>query len=216
MFIKLLGSATVVAMAMTLGVLPAAAKKDVEDISQTRECKTTEVSRTGGRARSKLFARKKARDAWRQKIRETETRNARKKSGIKKPTRSDRKQFKKDGKKWASWLFSKNPTYNCFRERSRNRCTVKATPCKLAVVLSGPGKVCSFYKISATGKKAQLKGWAKHLARKTWAERVRNFYGNKMDTWLISNSKETTCKDLKDGKHVCTVISQPCRIKILN
>ena len=127
MFTKLMGLGAVAGMALMLGALPANAKKGEGDISQTRECKAKEVSRTGGRARTKLFARKKARDAWRNKIR------------------------KREGRQWASWLYSKNPTYSCFRERGRNRCTVKATPCKLAVVLSGPGKVCSFYKDQCDG-----------------------------------------------------------------
>ncbi len=195
MIYKLTGMIAVAAMALTIGILPANAQKadDKKVAAPERECKDKVVSRTGGRARTRLFAKKKARDAWRQKVR------------------------RKLGREWSAWLFSKNPSYSCFREKGRNRCTVKATPCKLKVVVSGPGKVCSFYKISATGKPASLKAWAKHKARKAWAERVRGFYGPKMDTWLLSNSKETTCKNTKDGKkYVCTVTSQPCRFKVLN
>ncbi len=193
MFYKLIGLATAAGLALSMGILPASAQKAEKMVKPlTRECKTEVVSRTGGRSRFKITARKKARDAWRQKVR------------------------KNLGKQWGSWLFSKNPDYSCFREKGRNRCTVKATPCKLGAVLSGPGKVCSFYKISGTGTKAKLKEWAKHKARKVWAERVRGFYGKKMDTWLLSNSKDTKCKDHADGTHVCTVTSQPCRFRILN
>jgi hypothetical protein len=192
MFSKLMGLTVTAGLVLTLGVLPANAQKAAGKTTQDRECKTTEVSRTGGRARTVLFAKKKARDAWRQKVR------------------------KKQGREWASWLFSKDPTYNCFREKGRNRCTVKATPCKLKVVVSGPGKVCAFFKINGTGKASKLKEWAKHKARKVWAQRVKGFYGSKMDTWLLANSKETTCTDNKDGTHVCTVSAQPCRFRILN
>jgi len=194
MFHRLTGLIAVTGMALTLGVLPAAAQKSADKMakSQTRECKTQVVSRTGGRARTQIFARKKARDAWRQKVR------------------------KKDGRAWSSWLFSKAPTYTCFREKGLHRCTVKATPCKLNIVVSGPGKECAFFKINGTGKPAKIKEWAKHKARKVWAARVRGFYGSKMDTWLLSNSKETNCTDAKDGSHTCTVSSQPCRFRILN
>jgi len=193
MFYKLMGFATVAGLALSLGTLPASAQKAEKSAKPVeRQCKAVEISRTGGRARTKLFARKKARDAWRQKVR------------------------KKLGKQWASWLFSKEASYNCFKENGRNRCTVKATPCKLAAVVSGPGKVCTFYKIAGTGKPAKLKEWAKHKARKVWAKRVREFYGSDMDTWLLSNSKETKCKDHENGTHTCTVTSQPCRFRILN
>lgn len=192
MFSRLIGFTAIAGLAFTLGALPAQAQKASAEMGNQRECQTKEVSRTGGRARTMFFARKKARDAWRQKIR------------------------KRDGKKWSSWLFSKNPSYTCFREKGRKRCTVKATPCKLKVVVSGPGKVCAFFKINGTGKATKLKEWAKHKARKVWAARVQGFYGTKMDTWLLSNSKETICKDNADGTHVCTVSAQPCRFRILN
>ncbi len=194
MFNRLLGLTAAAVMALSFSVLPATAQKAAEKKANAleRECKTIEVSRTGGRARSKLFARKKARDAWRQKVR------------------------KKYGKQWASWLFSKDASYNCFKEKGRNRCKALAKPCKLLAVLSGPGKVCTFYKISGTGTPSKLKEWAKHKARKAWAARVKEFYGPKMDTWLLSNSKETKCTDNKDGTHTCTVTSQPCRFRILN
>ena len=194
MFYKLIGLATAAGLALSLGVAPASAQKAADKMAKplTRECKTQEISRTGGRARFKITARKKARDAWRQKVR------------------------KKFGKQWGAWLYSKNAAYTCFKEKGRNRCTVNAIPCKLAVVVSGPGKVCSFYKISGTGKPAKLKEWAKHKARKVWAARVRDFYGTKMDTWLSSNSRETKCTDHDDGTHTCTVTSQPCRWRVFN
>ena len=194
MFYKLMGLATAAGLALSLGALPANAQKAAEKMAKPleRECKAKEVSRTGGRSRFKITARKKARDAWRQKIR------------------------KREGRQWASWLFSKDAAYSCFREKGRHRCTVKATPCKLTAVLSGPGKVCSFYKIAGTSKPTKLKEWAKHKARKVWAARVRDFYGTKMDTWLLSNSKDTKCTDHADGTHTCTVTSQPCRFRILN
>ena len=175
----------------TMAVQPLHAQK--ADSGPKRECKTQVVERTGGSARTMVFAHKKARDAWRQKV------------------------GRKYGREWTSWLFAKNPEYRCRKvKKGRKVCKILATPCKSLVLVHGPHKNCSFYKIQGTGTKSKLKEWAKHTARKAWAKRVRGFYGKKYDTWLLSNNKETNCKNLKDGSYKCNVIAQPCRFVLAN
>ncbi len=183
-------------LAMGLAVFPAHAQNS-DDTAKTakapeRECKTETIIRTGGSARTLIFARKKARDAWRQKVK------------------------RKFGRQWTAWPYAKNPEYSCRNVgKGRKRCRISATPCKLKVVLHGPHKVCSFYKIQGTGPESRLKEWAKHKARKVWAQRVRGFYGKKFDTWLLSNNKETNCKDTGNGSYKCSVVSQPCRFYLV-
>ncbi len=191
MFTKLTGLTAGIVLAFSIVSAPAIAKKaDAKKLE--RECKTEAIVRTGGSARTMIFARKKARDAWRQKV------------------------LSKFGRNWTSWPHAKNPDYKCKKaEDGRNVCKISANPCKLSIVLHGPHKVCTFYKIQGTGTKARLKEWAKHKARKAWAKRVRDHYGDKFDTWLLSNNKETKCEDFDDGTHKCSVISQPCKFNLV-
>ena len=191
--LKLTGLVATTALVFSMGAFAAHAHEDGMDKEPSRECRKVAVERTGGSARTMVFAHKKARDAWRQKVK------------------------RKYGREWTSWLFAKEPQYKCRKVRKgRKVCKAVATPCKSLVLVHGPHKVCSFYKIQGTGTKAKLKEWAKHKARKAWAKRVRRFYGDDFDTWLLSNNKETKCEDLKDGYHKCSVISQPCHFKLLN
>jgi hypothetical protein len=188
---KLFTWAAILGVAFTLGVAPALAAGDDEPDPE-RECKSAEVSRTGGRAKTMFWARKSARDAWRNKVKA------------------------KYGNDWSGWYSAEETKYTCFKEEGRNRCTARGKPCKIKVVIQGPRKVCAFYKIAGTGKAAKLKAWAQHNARKIWAERVREFYGNEYDTWLLAKSRENNCKDNADGTHECTATAKPCHFKIIN
>ncbi|MCF6199032.1 MAG: hypothetical protein L3J67_06465 [Hyphomicrobiaceae bacterium] len=191
MFVKLTGLSAGIVLAISMISVPAIAQK-VEMKLPERECKSQNIVRSGGSARTMLFARKKARDAWRQKVK------------------------RKFGRQWTAWPHAKNPDYKCRKiAKGRKICKISAKPCKLTVVLHGPHKVCTFYKIQGTGTKARLKEWAKHKARKAWAKRVRSYYGNEFDTWLLSNNKETKCEDFDDGTHKCSVISQPCNFNLI-
>ena len=70
MFIKLTGLIAAIGMAASMISFSAdvQAADAVMGKVPDRECKTGVIERTGGSARTMLFARKKARDAWRQKV----------------------------------------------------------------------------------------------------------------------------------------------------
>ncbi len=157
-----------------------------------RECKSEQIIRTGDGAQTEFWARKRARDAWRQKVEE---------------------QF---GKKWSAWYVAKDHDYSCFNESGKDRCTAKATPCRSTIVVQGPRKVCGFYIISATGASAQLEEWAKHKARKLWSERARMLVGDDFDTWLLANNRRIDCKEVGSGREICTAKAKPCRFSIIN
>jgi len=157
-----------------------------------RECKSEQLVRTGGTAPNEAWARKRARDAWRQKVEE------------------------KLGKKWSAWYVAKDHDYSCFKESGKDRCTAKAVPCRATVVLQGPRKICGFYIINATGEASNIEEWAKHKARKKWSDRARMLVGDDFDTWLLANNREVECKDVGDGKEVCTAKATPCRFSAIN
>lgn len=161
-------------------------------LADTRECKNITVTRTGGEGALLYTAKKHARDGWRQKVQE------------------------KYGKQWSAWYVAKNNSYEC-RENSNGKhvCTAKASPCKLPIVIKGPGKICAFYRIEGTGKPSKLKAWAKHNARKTWAEHVREHYGTRFDTWLIANDRKNECKQKSNGEYVCVAGSKPCHFQLV-
>ena len=157
-----------------------------------RECKSEEIVRTGGTANSEFWARKRSRDAWRQKVEE------------------------KFGKKWSAWYLAKDHDYDCFTENGKDRCKAKAVPCRSTIVVQGPRKVCGFYQINATGDAAKLEEWAKHNARKKWSERARMLVGDNFDTWLLANNRRVECKDAGENREVCTAMATPCRFSIIN
>ena len=161
--------------------------------SQDRvECKDEQLIRTGGAASTEYWARKRARDAWRQKAEET------------------------IGKKWSAWYLAKDHAYSCFYENDKRRCTAKAVPCRSTVVLQGPRKICNLYQIDATGVSAQMKQWAKHNARSAWAERVRMIVGDDFDTWLLANNRRVECKTMHIDRHYCKAMATPCRFVLFN
>ncbi len=183
-FLLLLAIATVSAYGM-------AAATDVA-AQAGRECKSQQLVRTGGTAQTELWARKRARDAWRQKAEE------------------------KFGKKWSAWYLAKDHDYACFKENGKDRCTAKAIPCRSTIVVQGPRKICGFYMINATGAAAQIEEWAKHNARAKWSERARMLVGDDFDTWLLADNRSVECKDAGNGREICTAKAKPCRFSIIN
>jgi hypothetical protein len=180
-------------MAMvTVFVLAAAAGQGQAGAQDQRECKSERLVRTGGAANTEYWARKRARDAWRQKAEETV------------------------GKKWSAWYLAKNHEYNCFGEKNKKLCVAKAVPCRSTVVLQGPRKICNFYQINATGLSAQIKEWAKHNARSAWAERVRMIIGDDFDTWLLANNRRVECKSMNIDRFYCKAMATPCRFVLFN
>ncbi|MEM9030731.1 MAG: hypothetical protein AAGC70_20400 [Pseudomonadota bacterium] len=157
-----------------------------------RVCKSSKVTRTGGTAASELLARKRARDAWRQKVEE------------------------EYGKEYSAWYLAKNHDYSCFTQDGKNRCTAKATPCESAVVIQGPRKICNFYKINATGEASSSEFWAKHRARKKWSMRANMIVGDDFDTWVFANNRTVDCRDKSNGDTVCTAKATPCRLSLIN
>ena len=157
-----------------------------------RECKAKQLVRTGGAAGTELLARKRARDAWRQKAEE------------------------KHGKNWSAWYVANDHEYDCFKQDGKTRCTARAVPCFSNVVIQGPRKICAFYKINGTGERASIKEWAKHKARAKWSERARMIIGDDFDTWLLGNNRKVECKDFDNGEHRCTAQATPCRFSVLN
>ena len=156
------------------------------------DCKDQHLIRTGGTASTEYWARKRARDAWRQKAEET------------------------IGKKWSAWYLAKDHAYSCSVENDKRRCTAKAIPCRSTVVLQGPRKICNLYQINATGVSAQMKAWAKHNARSAWSERVRMIIGDDFDTWLLANSRQVECKVMHPDRHYCKAKATPCRFILFN
>ncbi len=152
-----------------------------------RTCKSETFSRTGGASELLYAAKKRARDNWRTKVTE------------------------KLGKNWSAWYIADDASYNCRKTGGKHVCVAAAKPCKLPIVIQGPRKVCSIYKINGTGTGAKLEAWAKHKARKVWKARVKEFYGPKFDTWLLSNDKKTSCHKNDAGEYVCTVQAKPCK-----
>jgi len=157
-----------------------------------RECKGEQLVRTGGTAPNEYWARKRARDAWRQKAEE------------------------RLGKKWSAWYLAKSHDYSCFKENGKDRCTARAVPCRSKIVFQGPRKICGFYVINGTGEASSIKEWAKHKARKKWSERARMIVGDDFDTWLLANNRQVECKDVGDGMDVCTAKATPCRFSAVN
>ncbi len=180
----------VLAIALFIGFGVAA--QTAVQADEGRECKSSTIDRTGGTANTEFWARKRARDAWRQKAEE------------------------KLGKKWSAWYLAKDHDYNCFKEDGKDRCKATAIPCRSTVVVQGPRKICAFYKVNGTGEPAQIKEWAKHNARAKWSQRTRMIVGDKFDTWLLANNRKVDCKDAGDGAEVCTAKATPCRFSILN
>ena len=175
---------------LVLGCCLAFASDSVAD--DGRECKAKQLARTGGTAKTEYWARKRARDAWRQKAEESL------------------------GKKWSAWYLAKDHDYSCFKDNGMDRCTAKAAPCRSTIVVQGPRKICGFYMINATGEPAQLKEWAKHKARAKWSERARMLVGDNFDTWLLANNRSVECKDAGNDREVCTAKAKPCRFSIIN
>ena len=160
--------------------------------AEERTCKSEAVVRTGGTANTELLARKRARDAWRQKVEET------------------------IGDKYAAWYLAKDHDYSCFKEGGADRCKVSAVPCESAVVIQGPRKICHFYKIAATGDESTSECWAAHRARKTWSLRANLLGGVDFDTWIFANNRESECSKQANGKYVCRVLATPCRVSVIN
>ena len=160
--------------------------------AEERTCKAEAVVRTGGTAETELLARKRARDAWRQKVEESL------------------------GDKYAAWYLAKSHDYSCFTEGGKNRCTASAVPCESAVVIQGPRKICNFYKIAATGEGSSNSFWAAHRARKKWSLRANMLVGDDFDTWVFANNREVECNKGSDGNHVCRAIATPCRVSVIN
>ncbi len=161
-------------------------------IADTRDCKTITVTRTGGEGGLLYSAKKRARDAWRQKVEENY------------------------GKEWSAWYVAKDNGYDCRKnEKGKEVCTAKGSPCKLPIVVKGPGKVCAFYRIEGTGEASKLKGWAQHNSRKVWAKHAKQHYGKKFDTWIISADRRNDCKQNSDGAYVCIAGSKPCQFKLV-
>lgn len=157
-----------------------------------RECKSQQLVRTGGTASSELLARKRARDAWRQKAEETL------------------------GKNWSAWYVADKHEYDCYNQDGKTRCTARAVPCFSDVVIQGPRKICAFYKINGTGERASIEEWAKHKARAKWSERAGMIIGDDFDTWLLANNRTVECKDFDNGEHRCTAQATPCRFSVIN
>ncbi|MEO0810012.1 MAG: hypothetical protein AAFW82_05115 [Pseudomonadota bacterium] len=161
-------------------------------VAEDRECKGDYITRTGGTADNEFWARKKARDAWRQKVEEKLDNN------------------------WSAWYLTKNREYSCFTEDGKHRCTAKAIPCRSKIVVQGPRKICDSYVIEGTGEAASIQEWAKHNARAKWSERAGMIVGDDFDTWLLANNRKVECKEIGDGKDVCTASATPCRYSIIN
>ena len=181
----LIAAAAVFVLAAATGQRPVLAQDQ-------RECKGGQLVRTGGTAKTEYWARKRARDAWRQKAEET------------------------IGKKWSAWYLAKDHGYSCTYVNNKKRCTARAVPCRSTVVIQGPRKICNFYQINATGVSAQLKEWAKHNARSAWAQRVRMIVGDDFNTWLLANNRLVECKDLDKDRHFCKAMATPCRFVLFN
>jgi hypothetical protein len=179
-------------MAVATACLCGASGLQMAAAQSERECKSDQLVRTGGTADTEVWARKRARDAWRQMAEE------------------------KFGDKWSAWYMAKDHDYNCFTENGKNRCTAKAVPCRSTVVVQGPRKICGFYVISATGEAAEIEEWAKHKARAKWSERAGMLVGDDFDTWLLANNRSVTCKNAGNGKEICTAKATPCRFSIIN
>jgi hypothetical protein len=157
-----------------------------------RACKGEQSIRTGGVAKTEFLARKRARDAWRQKVEET------------------------IGKEWSAWYLAKDHSYRCFYDIGNRRCTAKAVPCRSTVVIHGPRKICNFYQIDATGVSAQIEEWARHNARLAWAQRVRMLLGKDFDTWLLANNRRVECKNYNIGRRYCKATATPCRFVLFD
>lgn len=157
-----------------------------------RKCLKEQVVRTGGTADTEIFARKRARDAWRQKVEE------------------------QHGKKYSAWYLAKGHEYSCFPQDGKTRCTAKATPCESAVVVQGPRKICNFYRIDATGEAATIQQWAMHKARAKWSTRANMLVGDDFDTWLLANNRKVECEKNSDGAYVCKAMATPCRFSVIN
>ncbi len=161
-------------------------------IAGARECKTVTVTRTGGEGALLFTAKKHARDAWRQKVEENY------------------------GKEWSAWYVSKGLSYDCRDIKGGKKvCVAKAKPCKLPIVIKGPGKTCAFYRIEGTGKPSRLQAWAKHNSRKVWVEHVQQHYGKRFDTWLIANDRKNECKKNKKDEYVCIAGAKPCKFQLV-
>lgn len=179
------------AAAMALVALIATSPLAIAD-DNDRKCLSSQVVRTGGTSASELLARKRARDAWRQKVEE---------------------QY---GTKYAAWYLARNHDYSCFEQDGKNRCTAKATPCESLVVIQGPRKICNFYKVSATGEPSSIEFWAKHKAKTVWSTRVNMLVGDEFDTFTFSNNKTFDCSKNNDDEYVCKVEATPCRVSLIN
>ena len=174
------------------GVMMMAGSIMTPAMADTRECKTKTVTRTGGEGSILYLAKKRARDAWRQKVEENY------------------------GKEWSAWYVAKNLGYDCHDVSGGKKiCKAKAKPCKLPIVIKGPGKVCAFYRIEGTGAPSKLQAWAKHNARKVWVEHAQEHYGKKFDTWMISADRKNECKKNGKGEYVCVAGSKPCQFKLV-
>ncbi len=153
------------------------------------QCKPSEMTRTGGTAWTYWGARKKARDAWRQKAQE---------------------QY---GYQWSSWTRSKGKKYSCWKVGNKKRCKAISRPCytALPVVTTAVAKKCKKYVIQATGPARRTLMAAKSAARRAWKRRVRSYYGPAWSLWLPSNNKDYKCKTV-DGKYVCRAGAIPCKL----
>lgn len=157
-----------------------------------RKCKSEQVVRTGGTSESELLARKRARDAWRQKVEE---------------------QF---GTKYSAWFLAKNHDYSCFQQDGKTRCTARAIPCESLIVVQGPRKICNFYNVTATGEPSSVEFWAKQKAKAVWSTRVNMIVGDDFDTFTFANNKTFDCSKNGGGDYVCRVEATPCRVSLIN
>ncbi len=180
----------VTALALTFVAALAAPAALAQDNGRT--CLNEAVVRTGGTANTELLARKRARDAWRQKVEEN------------------------NGKEFSAWYLAKGHDYSCFMQDGKHRCKVSATPCESPIVIQGPGKICNFYRIDATGEPSSSSYWAAHRARKKWSMRANMLVGDDFDTWIFGNNRKVDCKTNAEGLNVCTARAIPCRIRVIN
>ncbi len=176
----------VAALPMVLAVFSGSAMAD--------QCSDKKVVQSGGEKRTLTFARHSARDNWVTKVRNS-------------------KEF---GKKWSRFHLAKDTAYQCREvEGGKHVCKAEGRPCKSLSGVVGPHKECSIYVYEGVGEPAPLEAWAKHLARKAWKAKVRDWIGEEFDTWTLANNKKTECSKTEDGKYKCKVSAKACAFKLL-